>query len=131
MLSAILHNQEITWYNIVEVRYMNKSSSLLDLFIIYAIEILCNIKVDIIVNINIKLVLDIAVIQISYNFFYRTNSLYIKIHFFAILLQKFYIYITTHTSSSFSSAPSPVLSPPLALYLLSSYLYSPQPHHTF
>jgi hypothetical protein len=62
MLSAILHNQEITWYNIVEVRYMNKSSSLLDLFIIYAIEILCNIKVDIIVNINIKLVLDIAVI---------------------------------------------------------------------
>lgn len=41
---------------------MNKSSSLLDLFIIYAIQILCNIKVDIIININIKLVLDIAVI---------------------------------------------------------------------
>ena len=43
---------------------MNKSSSLLDLFIIYAIQILCNIKVDITVNINIniKLVLDIAVI---------------------------------------------------------------------
>ena len=33
---------------------MNKSSSLLDLFIIYAIEILCNIEVDIIVNININ-----------------------------------------------------------------------------
>ena len=62
MLSAIPHNQEIIWYNIVEVRYMNKSSSLLDLFIIYAIHILCNIKVDIIVDINIKLVLDIAVI---------------------------------------------------------------------
>ena len=41
---------------------MNKSSSLLDLFIIYAIHILCNIEVDIIANINIKLVLDIAVI---------------------------------------------------------------------
>lgn len=41
---------------------MNKSSSLLNLFIIYAIQILCNIKVDITVNINIKLVLDIAVI---------------------------------------------------------------------
>lgn len=41
---------------------MNKSSSLIDLFIIYAIEILCNIKVDINININIKLVLDIAVI---------------------------------------------------------------------
>ena len=41
---------------------MNKSSSLIDLFIIYAIHILCNIKVDIIVSINIKLVLDIAVI---------------------------------------------------------------------
>lgn len=41
---------------------MNKSSSLLDLFIIYAIQILCNIEVDITVNINIKLVLDIAVI---------------------------------------------------------------------
>ena len=43
---------------------MNKSSSLIDIFIIYAIEILCNIKVDIIVDIgiNIKIVLDIAVI---------------------------------------------------------------------
>lgn len=41
---------------------MNKSSSLIDIFIIYAIKILCNIEVDIIVNINIKIVLDIAVI---------------------------------------------------------------------
>lgn len=41
---------------------MNKSRSLIDIFIIYAIEILCNIKVDITVNINIKIVLDIAVI---------------------------------------------------------------------
>lgn len=41
---------------------MNKSSSLIDIFIIYAIQSLYNIKVDIIVTINIKLVLDIAVI---------------------------------------------------------------------
>ncbi len=41
---------------------MNKSSSLIDIFIIYAIQSLYNIEVDIIVNINIKLVLDIAVI---------------------------------------------------------------------
>ena len=46
---------------------MNKSRSLIDIFIIYAIEIyaiemLCNIKANIIVNINIKIVLDIAVI---------------------------------------------------------------------
>lgn len=41
---------------------MNNSSSLIDLFIIYAIEILRNIDIDIIININIKLVLDIAVI---------------------------------------------------------------------
>ena len=61
MLSAS-PQPRIIWYNIVEVRYMNKSSSLIDLFIIYAIEILCNIKVDINININIKLVLDIAVI---------------------------------------------------------------------
>ena len=41
---------------------MNKSSSLINLFIIYAIQILCNIVIDINININIKLVLDIAVI---------------------------------------------------------------------
>ena len=41
---------------------MNKSSSLIDLFIIYAIEILCNINIDIIINININIILDIAVI---------------------------------------------------------------------
>lgn len=41
---------------------MNKSSSLIDIFIIYAIEMLCNIKIDIIININIKIVLDIALI---------------------------------------------------------------------
>lgn len=41
---------------------MNKSSSLIDIFIIYAIQSLYNIEVDITVNINIKLVLDIAVI---------------------------------------------------------------------
>lgn len=67
---------------------MNKSSSLLDLFIIYAIQILCNIEVDITVDINIKLVLDIAVIQISYNFFYRTKSLYIKKYIFSISLHQ-------------------------------------------
>ncbi len=67
---------------------MNKSSSLIDIFIIYAIEILCNIKVDIIVKINIKLVLDIAVILISYNYFYRTNILYRKYLFISIVLQK-------------------------------------------
>lgn len=72
---------------------MNNSSSLIDLFIIYAIEILCNIDIDIIININIKLVLDIAVIQISYNFFYRTNILYIKIIFVSIILQKNYIFL--------------------------------------
>ena len=77
---------------------MNKSSSLLDLFIIYAIQILCNIEVDITVNVNIKLVLDIAVIQISYNFFYRTNSLYIKKLFFSIPLQYFYNFVTYYNS---------------------------------
>lgn len=41
---------------------MNKSSSLIDIFIIYAIQILCNIDVDIIINININILLDIAVI---------------------------------------------------------------------
>lgn len=41
---------------------MNKSSSLIDIFIIYAIQILCNIDVDIIINININIILDIAVI---------------------------------------------------------------------
>ena len=68
---------------------MNKSRSLIDIFIIYAIEILCNINVDIIININIKIVLDIAVIQISYNFFYRTSILYIKFLFISITLQDF------------------------------------------
>ena len=78
----------------MEVRYMNKSRSLIDIFIIYAIEILCNIKVDITANINIKIVLDIAVISISYNFFYRTNLLYINLHIFTIPLQLFYKNIT-------------------------------------
>ena len=73
---------------------MNKSRSLIDIFIIYAIEILCNIKVDITANINIKIVLDIAVISISYNFFYRTNLLYINLHIFTIPLQLFYKNIT-------------------------------------
>ena len=41
---------------------MNKSSSLIDIFIIYAIQILCNIDIDIIINININIILDIAVI---------------------------------------------------------------------
>lgn len=41
---------------------MNKSSSLIDIFIIYAIQILYNIDVDIIINININIILDIAVI---------------------------------------------------------------------
>ena len=41
---------------------MNKSSSLIDIFIIYAIQILCNINIDIIINININIILDIAVI---------------------------------------------------------------------
>lgn len=41
---------------------MNKSSLLTNLFLIYAIEILCNINVDITVNININIILDIAVI---------------------------------------------------------------------
>lgn len=41
---------------------MNKSSSLIDIFIIYAIEILCNINIDITINININIILDIAVI---------------------------------------------------------------------
>lgn len=67
---------------------MNKSSSLIDIFIIYAIEILCNINADIIVKINIKLVLDIAVILISYNYFYRTSILYLKYLFISIVLQK-------------------------------------------
>ena len=71
---------------------MNKSSSLIDLFIIYAIQILCNIVIDINININIKLVLDIAVMKISYNFFYRTISLYIKKIFFSISLQYFTIF---------------------------------------
>ena len=69
---------------------MNKSSSLIDIFIIYAIEILCNIKVDIIVKINIKLVLDIAVILISYNYFDRTIVLYIKYFIISIIVQIFY-----------------------------------------
>ena len=56
------NTKEIIWYNIMEVRYMNKSSSLIDIFIIYAIEILCNINIDIIINININIILDIAVI---------------------------------------------------------------------
>ena len=41
---------------------MNKSSSLIDIFIIYAIQILWNIDIDIIINININIILDIAVI---------------------------------------------------------------------
>ena len=41
---------------------MNKSSSLIDIFIIYAIQILCNIDIDIMINININIILDIAVI---------------------------------------------------------------------
>lgn len=91
----------------MEVRYMNKSRSLIDIFIIYAIEILCNIKVDITVNINIKIVLDIAVISISYNFFYRTNLLYINLHIFyntiTTFLQKYYsIIYHTLSFSSFS-----------------------------
>lgn len=69
---------------------MNNSSSLIDLFIIYAIEILYNIDVDIIININIKIILDIAVIVISYNYFYRTSTLYIKILFFSILFPNNY-----------------------------------------
>ncbi len=66
---------------------MNKSSSLIELFIIYAIQILYNIKIDIIINININIVLDIAVMQFSYNSFYRTTLLYIKTLLFTILLQ--------------------------------------------
>ena len=82
----------------MEVRYMNKSRSLIDIFIIYAIEILCNINVNIIININIKIVLDIAVIQISYNFFYRTSILYIKILFISIILPKNYSLFTFYLS---------------------------------
>lgn len=66
---------------------MNKSSSLIEIFIIYAIEILYNINIDIIININVKIVLDIAVMKISYNLFYRTFILYLKFLFISIISQ--------------------------------------------
>ena len=68
---------------------MTTSTSLLDILIIYAIQILLhNINIDININIsiNIKIILDIAVISFSYNFFYRTNLLYNKTLNISILL---------------------------------------------
>lgn len=41
---------------------MNTSWSLLDIFIVYAIERLCYINIDINISININIILDIAVI---------------------------------------------------------------------
>lgn len=73
---------------------MNKSSSLIDLFIIYAIAILYNINIDIIINININIVIDIAVIKISYNYFYKTKLLYYNNSIVSRLLQAFFFIVT-------------------------------------